>query len=105
MTGTSGTAINHSNFFFNEAINKLDLNKSHILEIASNDGTFLSEIKIKSKAKVLGIDPAKNISKLAKKKGRGAIAFNGKLLDIVSIKQAQNIIRIDSMIKNDREGK
>ena len=41
--------------------------------------------------------------KLAEKKGKGAIAFNGKLLDIVSIKQAQNIVDIDNMIKNNRE--
>ena len=41
--------------------------------------------------------------KLAQKKGKGAIAINGKLLDIVSIKQAQNIVKIDNMIKNDRE--
>ena len=40
--------------------------------------------------------------KLAEKKGKGAIAFNGKLLDIVSIKQAQNIVKIDSMIKKGR---
>ena len=42
--------------------------------------------------------------KLAEKKGKGAIAFNGKLLDIVSIKQAQNIVKMDNMIKNGREG-
>ena len=42
--------------------------------------------------------------KSPKKKGKGSISFNGKLLDIVSIKQAQNIVRINSMIKNDREG-
>ena len=30
--------------------------------------------------------------KLAEKKGKGAIAFKGKLLDIVSIKQAKNIL-------------
>ena len=41
--------------------------------------------------------------KLAEKKGKGAIAFNGKLLDIVSIKQAQNIVKIENMIKNNRE--
>ena len=41
--------------------------------------------------------------KLAEKKGKGAIAFNGKLLDIVSIRQAQNIVKIDNMIKNDGE--
>ena len=42
--------------------------------------------------------------KLAEKKGKGAIAFNGKLLDIVSIKQAKNIVEIDNLIKNNREG-
>ena len=42
---------------------------------------------------------------LAEKKGKGAIAFNGKLLDIVSIKQAKNIIKIVNLInKNNREG-
>ena len=48
---------------------KFKINKHNfIIEAGSNDGTFLSEVKNKSKAKVLGIDPAKNISKLAKKK-------------------------------------
>ena len=28
------------------------------------------------------------------KKGKGAIAFNGKLLDIVTIKQAKNIVEL-----------
>ena len=40
---------------------------------------------------------------LAEKKGKGAIAFNGKLLDIVSIKQAQNIMKLNNMIKKNRE--
>ncbi len=38
----------------------------------------------------------------AEKKGKGAIAFKGKLLDIVSIKQANRILEIKEMIK---EGK
>ena len=42
--------------------------QSFIIEAGSNDGTFLNEIKKESKAKVLGIDPSKNITKLAKKK-------------------------------------
>jgi len=41
---------------------------SFIVEAGSNDGTFLSEIKKLSKAKVLGVDPSKNISKIATKK-------------------------------------
>ena len=41
---------------------------SFIVEAGSNDGTFLSEIKKLSKAKVLGVDPSKNISKIDTKK-------------------------------------
>ena len=42
--------------------------KSFVIEAGSNDGTFLKEIFNVSKAKVLGVDPAKNITNLAKKK-------------------------------------
>ena len=38
--------------------------------------------------------------KKSSKKGIGAIAFNGKLLDIVTIKQAKNIVELDSKIKD-----
>ncbi len=43
-------------------------NKTRILEIASNDGTFLKEIQKKFGSYVLGVDPAKNFKKLYKKK-------------------------------------
>ena len=36
---------------------------------------------------------------IAKKKGKGAIAINGKLLDIVSIKQAKNLVDMEKKIK------
>ena len=39
-----------------------------IVEAGSNDGTFLKEIKNFSSPRVLGVDPSKNISNLAKKK-------------------------------------
>ena len=47
----------------------LKLNKkSFLVEAGSNDGTFLNEIVNLSKAKVLGVDPSSNISKIARKK-------------------------------------
>jgi len=50
--------------------NYCDLNnKSFVIEAGSNDGTFLNEIKKISNSKVLGVDPSKNVSMLAKKKG------------------------------------
>ena len=48
---------------------KFKINKKiFVIEAGSNDGTFLSEIKKITKARVLGIDPSKNISLIAKKK-------------------------------------
>ena len=38
--------------------------------------------------------------KKSSKKGIGAIAFNGKLLDIVTIKQAKNIVELHNKIIN-----
>ncbi len=53
----------------NHIINQFGIDKkSFIVEAGSNDGTFLNEIQKISKAKVLGVDPSKNISLLAKKK-------------------------------------
>ena len=54
--------------------------KSFVIEAGSNDGTFLKEIINASKAKVLGVDPAKNITKLAKKRKINTITdyFNYK---------------------------
>ena len=42
--------------------------KSFVVEAGSNDGTFLSEIKKISNAKVLGVDPSSNIAQIAKKR-------------------------------------
>lgn len=60
---------NHFKDIANKIFKKKKLNQnSLVIEAGSNDGTFLNEIKKESKAKVLGIDPSKNITKLAKKK-------------------------------------
>ena len=70
VTGTSQTAQNYANIFANRLIavampNKDDL----IIEIASNDGTFLKPFLSKGFRNVLGIDAAKNIAEIAKQKG------------------------------------
>lgn len=67
-TGISKSNIN----LINEIIKKLKKNRvnktSKILEIASNDGSFLKKIREKFKCFVLGVDPAKNLKKLKKNK-------------------------------------
>jgi 2-polyprenyl-3-methyl-5-hydroxy-6-metoxy-1,4-benzoquinol methylase len=78
VTETSKSAKEYSNLFFKRVIKKTKKN-SFIVEIASNDGTFLKPFK-KSKRSVLGVDPAKNIAKIANKKGIKTIPkfFNDK---------------------------
>ncbi len=67
VTGTSNGVRNYRDFFIKQ-IKKRNQLGSKVLEIASNDGFFLKELK-KNKFNVLGIDPAKNIAKKANKIG------------------------------------
>ena len=72
VTGTSIAANNFAKIFYTK-LSKSLIKNSNILEIASNDGTFLREFK-KNKHNILGIDPAKNIAKIANSRGIKTIA-------------------------------
>ena len=67
VTSTSSTAQNYSQTFYRNAIKntQLDKNNDLIIEIASNDGTFLKPFVNNGFRKVFGVDPAQNISELA----------------------------------------
>lgn len=67
VTASSTAVIKYSKFFFKK-MSKYFNKKSFVLEIASNDGTFLKLFK-RRKIKVLGVDPAKNLAEKAKKNG------------------------------------
>ena len=71
VTKTSKSAKEYANIFCDRVLNKTKAN-SIIVEIASNDGTFLKPFK-KRKRTVLGIDPAKNIARMAKSDGINTI--------------------------------
>lgn len=64
VTGTSKAAKIFSQKFYNLVSTKLKDKSRYVLEIASNDGTFLLPFK-KNKYSIIGIDPAKNICELA----------------------------------------
>lgn len=69
VTATSETARSHAEIFCKEMLSRFDKPvDGYILEIASNDGTFLLPF-IKKGYKVLGIDPANNIADLANAQG------------------------------------
>ena len=68
---------------------KVKLNKkSFVVEAGSNDGTFLNAIKRFSKSKVLGVDPSKNVSLIAKKRGVNTLNnfFNLKIAKFITKK-------------------
>ncbi|MFX0087439.1 MAG: class I SAM-dependent methyltransferase [Candidatus Hodarchaeota archaeon] len=91
VTSTSKTAQEYSNKFYSEILNrKIPLDGGYVLEIASNDGTFLKPF-LNNGYKVLGVDPAQNIVDIANKSGVPTICrFFG-------VKAAKEII--------DKEGK
>ena len=66
-TSTSSAAKKFSKNFYKEIISLKNKKKPLIVEIASNDGTYLEPFK-KEGYKVIGIDPAKNICEIANKK-------------------------------------
>ena len=61
QTSTSTTAKKFSNIFCSKILSYLSCNNPFIIEIASNDGTFLVPFK-KRGYEVLGVDPAKNLA-------------------------------------------
>ena len=67
VTGTSQKVKTYRKFFFDKLKKYINLNNNFICEIASNDGYFLEYVKKNNT--VIGIDPAKNIAKIANSKG------------------------------------
>ena len=63
VTSTSSKAKEFSSKFVKNLLKKMK-KPNYVLEIASNDGLFLKKFKSK-KIKVLGVEPAKNLSKIA----------------------------------------
>ena len=79
---TSSTSSSFRNHFVNAAKNytkqlKLKPNKSYIIDIGSNDGVALKPFKEAGFKKILGVEPAINLAKLANK--NNIRTFNGFL--------------------------
>ena len=68
VTSTSSTAREYAKQFYEGVKAYIKEDRRYVLEIASNDGTFLKEFK-EHGYEVLGVDPAKNIAKQANEQG------------------------------------
>lgn len=73
VTGTSKVAREYSQLFCEHVVRKCRTGRLSVLEIASNDGTFLKRFLERGDT-VLGIDPAKNIAAVAERAGVPTVA-------------------------------
>ena len=86
LSGQTDAILYHFKYLSKYIIKKFSIKKKHIIiDIGSNDGSFLKFFK-KKKCKVLGIDPAKNVAKIANKNGIKTIVdfFNLKIAKKIS---------------------
>ncbi len=68
VTATSSTAREYSKYFCEEVLKRAHSSKPFVVEVASNDGTFLGQFKDRG-CNILGVDPAQNIASEASSKG------------------------------------
>jgi hypothetical protein len=98
VTGTSSTAVEYSSLFCDRVLSHLPKDREDspfIVEVASNDGTFLQRF-IEAGCRVQGVDPARNIVEIAEKLGVPTLAtfFNRAVAENISAAQGEAAVVI-----------
>jgi hypothetical protein len=105
VTATSATARSYSEIYCAEVLKRAVVESPFVVEIASNDGTFLKQFKSKD-CPVLGVDPAQNIAADATNAG---IPTWAEFFDItiakkiLAEKQKPNIVMARNVIPHVKE--
>ncbi len=87
VSSTSPVFIKHFEEFAKDVYTRFNLNnKSLVIDLGSNDGILLKPFK-KLGTKILGIEPAKAIAKVARKEGVSTLA------EYFSVRLAKNIVK------------
>jgi SAM-dependent methyltransferase len=73
VTGTSQTARDYSKRFYENIVQRSADNPLFVVEVASNDGTFLQQFS-REGHRVLGVDPALNLARIAEAAGVPTLA-------------------------------
>jgi SAM-dependent methyltransferase len=93
--GNSRVSVAHFKEMAEEIVKVVGVNKNDlVVDIGSNDGTLLKSFKDVSGAKVIGVEPSKNIWKIAQKNSIPTINdfFNKKTVLKISKKQKAKVI-------------
>lgn len=105
VTATSATARTYSETYCTEVLNRTGVKSPFVVEVASNDGTFLKQFKEKG-CGVLGVDPASNIATNARNSGIPTLA---EFFDVTIAKkilaeyQRPNIVMARNVIPHVKE--
>jgi len=105
VTATSATARSYSEKYCSEVLNRSKIQSPFVLEIASNDGTFLKRFKDKG-CEVLGVDPAKNIAVTACAAGVPTLAefFDAAIANKILLEHKRpNIVMARNVIPHVKE--
>ncbi len=105
VTATSKTAREYSEYYASEVLKRLSVGNPFVVEVASNDGTFLSKFKSRG-CGVLGVDPAKNIAEKATQDGIPTLAefFNEEVSKkILAEYQRPNVVMARNVIPHVEE--